>query len=550
MGELDNATLDFSELLQTKPEKVLQEIQDKGLVKLGDFPVPDSLVLSAFGSKVMLTRGRHSNTECRDWELFWRAELEKLDKGKKPAMGWSRDVDLGAYVLNVTGASVVGTQGLLHKVLLNLRAGSCMYDVMKLPALRATIDYKWNAWAGRLLMIELILYVGWLVAYSLFLLFFLVEDSNERGMIYSPALICNILSFLLMWPFLIIEIFTIQAYKWGWFSLWNAIDVGCYGLQMIIFIVYVGNFHALSDDWFSTCLAIESVLLFIRIQYYARAFGSVNVSFVDTLKVVLKEVRWFFFFVFLTISSFALAFGALFRKAKQVQIDNQEFPTESHLSRDFRNVWRAFLTTFSFMLGGFQTEYFFESDGWTYIATSMLFIIFEILIAVTLLNLLVAIMIDSYSKIKKEEAVLRDLNRAHVIDELEMTLPKVLTRKEKGDFFIHILVVKQNRGVMFPNSLELPPQVESAESFSAEELLEILARERGGPSPRTFRKSRKQNSVRGLRSIEEMVSPFQDPLSTIPDETTQSFGWGRNDETTALISMEMGFEPSHLSRSI
>ncbi|GMH44150.1 hypothetical protein BSKO_12084 [Bryopsis sp. KO-2023] len=415
----ESAAVEFSTLAENRLDEVLQSIKHKGMKKLGDISVKDGVALAAFGSNEFITRGR---SICNDInvEAFWKSELKNASKGKTLKMGWSRDVVLSAYVI---------------------KAGSCEEDVLKLPALRATIDYKWEAWAGKLLTIELILYIGWLLSYSLFLYFFLMQGTQSDWR--SPAAsVYNVLSFLLMCPFFIIEIFTIRAYKLGWFSLWSIIDLGCFSLQVTIFLVYFGNFNGIDEDWFSACLAVESILIFLRIQYYARAFGSVNVSFVDTLKVVLKEVRWFFFFVFLTISSFALAFAALFRKE---EIEDQK------LSTDFLSVWRAFLTTFSFMLGGFQTEYFFQSVGWTPIATSLLFAIFEILVAVTLLNLLVAIMIDSYAKIKKDESLLRDLNRAHVIDELEMTLPSFLMGTSHE--YIHMLVIKQDRGEMFPPSL-------------------------------------------------------------------------------------------------
>ncbi|GMH44149.1 hypothetical protein BSKO_12083 [Bryopsis sp. KO-2023] len=348
--------VEFSSLVQNQPDQILQAIKQNGLTKLGDISVKDGLALAAFGSKVLLTRGREMGVDP-NWGYFWRNELKKLAKGKKPRMGWSREVLLSAYVLTVERATTVGSRGLLHRLLLNIKAKSCEEDVLKLPALRATIDYKWEAWAGKLLTIELILYIGWLLSYSLFLYFFL----------------------------------------------------------FVIFITYVSDANALDLDWFSACLAVESILLFVRIQYYARAFGSVNVSFVDTLMVLLKEYE------------------------------------------DYKSVGRALITTFSFMLGGFQTEYFFESHGWTPVASSLLFVVYEILIGITLLNLLVAIMIDAYAKIKKNESLLRDLNRAHVIDELEMTLPSVFTGPPHA--CIHMLVIKQDRGEMFPPSLV--PQTQS-----------------------------------------------------------------------------------------
>ena len=40
----------------------------------------------------------------------------------------------------------------------------------------------------------------------------------------------------------------------------------------------------------------------------------------DTLKVVISDVKWFLLFILLTLFSFALAFHILFRKNKEVDV--------------------------------------------------------------------------------------------------------------------------------------------------------------------------------------------------------------------------------------
>ena len=51
-----------------------------------------------------------------------------------------------------------------------------------------------------------------------------------------------------------------------------------------------------------------------------RVFASAKSSLVDTLKVVISDVKWFLLFILLTLFSFALAFHILFRKNKEVDV--------------------------------------------------------------------------------------------------------------------------------------------------------------------------------------------------------------------------------------
>lgn len=66
---------------------------------------------------------------------------------------------------------------------------------------------------------------------------------------------------------------------------------------------------------------------------------------------------------------------------------------------NFSSVPKALLTTFGFMMGQFQLSYFFQVGPEVGIPAAILFMIYQVLINVTLLNLLVAIMIEAYSKV-------------------------------------------------------------------------------------------------------------------------------------------------------
>ena len=54
-----------------------------------------------------------------------------------------------------------------------------------------------------------------------------------------------------------------------------------------------------------------------------RVFASAKSSLVDTLKVVISDVKWFLLFILLTLFSFALAFHILFRNKPKVNVSGE-----------------------------------------------------------------------------------------------------------------------------------------------------------------------------------------------------------------------------------
>lgn len=54
-------------------------------------------------------------------------------------------------------------------------------------------------------------------------------------------------------------------------------------LQVLITVLHLGRI-ALDEGWLSVVVASQSVLLWFRLNYFSRVFGSSRFSFLDTLK--------------------------------------------------------------------------------------------------------------------------------------------------------------------------------------------------------------------------------------------------------------------------
>ncbi|GMH40202.1 hypothetical protein BSKO_08106 [Bryopsis sp. KO-2023] len=433
--------MDVSDLLQ-HPESVITIIEKYGVLKLGQFEIEDSIAIRAFRGRSLLTLGAADAREI-DWNAMWFSELDQYrPKGRLIEAGWAESVVVEAHVLSIRHAAGPPGEGLLQPILLRYQKQACPLSVFGLPAVQAVLNYKWEAWAARMLKIEFIMYLSWLLSFTIFVIIFQDEKLEGRttflpiwrngmdkaGIIDKAKVILNFTSVLFMLPFVMIEINTIIDYGWQWLQYWNLLDVATYTIQILTCYIYVTGWN-IRADWFSILLAMQCVFLFAKVQYFSRVFASAKSSLVDTLKVVISDVKWFLMFILLTLVSFALAFYILFRQEEKVE---------------FNRVWHSIVSMFSFMLGGFDFHVFFESRH--AVAAVCFFVLYEFIMAIMLLNLLIAIMTDSYSKVMENEHLWNLCSKAQIIDELETTLPKWLVRRWNPSY-VHILKISPRRQV-------------------------------------------------------------------------------------------------------
>ena len=73
-----------------------------------------------------------------------------------------------AFVVSIRNTSASGKEGLLHPLVKHWQAGRCSFAVFSLPAVMATIKFKWQAFARRLLFVELGMYCLWLGSFYIF----------------------------------------------------------------------------------------------------------------------------------------------------------------------------------------------------------------------------------------------------------------------------------------------------------------------------------------------------------------------------------------------
>jgi len=130
-------------------------------------------------------------------------------------------------------------------------------------------------------------------------------------------------------------------------------------------------------------------------------------SYVETLKTLIYNVRYFLLFICLSMVSAALSFSALYKW----EIDDKVSTKDSILTYffqegqdDFNEDLEAFsslpksvVTAYSVLLGNFESSYVFDTEN--RVVKGTYFLLFQLMMSITVLNLLIAVITESYTKV-------------------------------------------------------------------------------------------------------------------------------------------------------
>lgn len=429
-GSNRNPAITVQQLIKDDPDHVIQWLAKKGVIKLGEFKVQDHMMLSAMEKNPFVVMG--SDYKDIDYERVWRTELEKQCRRKKTqSTGWSRNVPVEAFVVNIREAAAPDVEGLVNPLLKRYNAGGCHYSVFGLPAVQAVLQFKWDTFAGKMVKAEFVCFLTWLIAFSVFMLLFQDEDitlslpqllSTWRGV---ATLVAEVLALAAMSPFIIIELGSLQAYAGGWLSLWNLLDVFTYSLQISIAVMHLGRLY-LASGWLSALVAFQCVLLWFRLNYFSRVFGgSSSFSIIESMQQVVVDIRIYLLYLLLMMWGFACAYCVLFRRDQEHE--------------QFSDVGHAMLTMFTYALGGVELDIMLGSSNPE--ASIVLSLLYQFAMGTVLMSLLTGVMAQSLIKATAHEDLKRLLGKAQAIDELESTIPSFIEKLMPHNYpaFVHVL---------------------------------------------------------------------------------------------------------------
>lgn len=166
--------------------------------------------------------------------------------------------------------------------------------------------------------------------------------------------------------------------------------------------------------------AVASVLLLINSLRYLRGFNSLG-PLVRNVEHIITDIASFVTLLFLIVLGFSNAFNLMY--------------AESDVNK-YEHFGKSFMSTFAMMMGGFELAEFANASNETLM--NILFLIYMLLVNIVLLNMLIAIMGETYTRISENATSEFQYARAKLIVDNLAELPKDVHRMERFKW-IHAL---------------------------------------------------------------------------------------------------------------
>ena len=265
-----------------------------------------------------------------------------------------------------------------------------------------SLSYAWREFGRKAHLSAMIVYLAYVALITVSTMTFKWLTGFEAGTVAIVVLI--VLQLLMDVYFLFKEgqQFAPDPYQYV-LDCWNLIDI----------LIYVGNITATiirAVNWSDTpssrvILSIVSIAAWFNILYHLRAF-EVTGPLVSMIIQISKDIRFLILVVVIVLVGFSQAFWLI-----SDGIGNAPFYT-------FRG---SLVYSFTFMLGGYDPTSFQETsleDFGVFLSA-----VYMVIVAILLLNLLIALMADGYSEVRSKGLAQWKLEQAQIIVDMQGSMP-------------------------------------------------------------------------------------------------------------------------------
>ena len=221
-----------------------------------------------------------------------------------------------------------------------------------------------------------------------------------------------------------------RDYKWKglyyWLrSAWNWMEILCY--ISIIVLIPITQYWLLKEGrrttFLSALVALESLLLWCKVLYYLQPFRSTG-PLVIIVSAIVWDILPFLLLAACVMLGFTIAFFVLYRHYRYLgePSDGNERDEDqvSDVLFAFDDFGRTTFSVMGFLFGDFDPQVLFAAPLKE--MAIFLFVLYMIIMTIILLNMMIAIMSDSFSRIKSNEETQFVKARAAAIDDVESML--------------------------------------------------------------------------------------------------------------------------------
>ena len=331
-------------------------------------------------------------------------------------------------------------QSLLESVV-NLDAPEVAVNILDLYPI-CLLEHSYSRlifWIYFLLMIPHLAYMSFLTAVGIPLVNRNANSTGQapgQGTVYPDLIIFiwPVLCLLLQLPYLMNTIYSFASEnktkaedstfftKISFFIGANTYVITGITFSVIIIVWYVMNLYFVSNQEYA--LALGLITGWLNTMCFTRGFKGIHHFSRMIKEIIIRDIIRFLTVYFIFLLAFSFAFYALFQACPKVA---REYPTPVH----------AIFLAFNLMLGmgdifepTFQEN--FDEVGRSTVPIKLVYVVYMIMSTILLLNLLIAMMNDSYQSIQTKHETTWRVGAVKLGLEWEKMLPAIARRFNSG----------------------------------------------------------------------------------------------------------------------
>jgi len=228
-----------------------------------------------------------------------------------------------------------------------------------------------------------------------------------------------------------------------WEDLWNLIDVAGVLLMFAALGMFTLGDELYLTDGFRVVAAGNTICIWLKLLGTVKVLNIKLATFVYSLNLIMSDLKEFLFVMVSIAAMFASMFLILHSEDDDGDDDGEGDGGFLNDPRPFQTFGQAGLSVFQMIMGNFEREWF-EADTLNLSALSVfLFILFMFFVVIVMLNVLIAVVSDSYdlAMTRAENLFLRTrLELVAELDALGVTrdrqLPAWLIRLLRGSSYV------------------------------------------------------------------------------------------------------------------
>jgi peptidoglycan hydrolase CwlO-like protein len=294
-------------------------------------------------------------------------------------------------------------------------------EIFQSDVVSAVIHLHWDMYGNKAHIYNLILYLILLTLFVLLTAYFQdMVQSTDQSIVTAAWMLqcikCAMVLYLVSQE--IVEAVAVKLSEWLR-DFWNALDITAYTLTLIAVLkqaTAADTSHPELDTTANIINATAAVLLWFKLLHFMRPYQSTG-PLVMMIFEIIADIRTFLLILAIVVVGFANAFYAILSKG----------PTSN-----YSTLYLAVRTSFSCMLGGYDLEEL--DDSTTPVVLSIFWAVFMVIVAIVLLNVLIAIISDSYERLTALSTTNWRLEKAKIV----LSCHTLLSKQHKQRLDAHL----------------------------------------------------------------------------------------------------------------